>query len=488
MAKKKIQVPLGDDIAVRDTQSSYIQMFNMLPDPDPVLRKSGKSIEVYRDLITDAHVWANIQQRKAAITSLLWEIQQNDTDDRKFGLISNLFKSLDITQVIEQILNAPLFGYSVLEINWAVQSGLVLPTAIQEKPQEWFHFNPENILMLRGKRNQESISLPQFKFILITKDATYLNPYGEKALSRCFWPVTFKRGGLRFWVTFTEKFGMPYIFGKQPAGAGSEAASELLAKLELMVHDAIAVIPDNGSIEIKWPESGAAVEAYRHFLEFMNSEISKALLSQTLTTELQNAGSYSASQTHASMLSNITDGDRKLVQKALNQLISWIYTINFGAENNIPTFRLYEEEDVDTATAERDDKLVKQGVRFTADYYKKTYNFTDEDFTLSVPPDNEADSELPAPLSLPRRGAGGEVFSAATDKVTEKPNIPNSILQMQIEQTLKPIFKLIENGSSFEEIEEGLKSIYPDMKSSQLENLLTKVLFISELNGRLKDE
>lgn len=479
MAKKKIQVPLGDDIAVRDTQSSYIQMFNMLPDPDPVLRKSGKSIEVYRDLTTDAHVWANIQQRKAAITSLLWEIQQNDTDDRKFAVISNLFKSLDITQVIEQILSAPLFGYSILEINWAVQSGLVLPIAIQEKPQEWFHFNPENILMLRGRRNQESISLPQFKFILITKDATYLNPYGEKALSRCFWPVTFKRGGLRFWVTFTEKFGMPYIFGKQPAGAGSEAATELLAKLELMVHDAIAVIPDNGSVEIKWPESGAAVEAYRNFLEFMNSEISKALLSQTLTTELQNAGSYSASQTHASMLSNITDGDRKLVQKALNQLISWIYTINFGAENNIPTFRLYEEEDVDTATADRDEKLVKQGVRFTADYYKKTYNFTDQDFTLSSE-SQKSFSELPAPLSLPRRGAGGEVV--------QEPIIPNSVLQMQIEQTLKPIFQLIENGSSFEEIEEGLKSIYPDMKSSQLENLLTKVLFISELNGRLKDE
>lgn len=482
MAKKKIQVPLGDDIAVRDTQSSYIQMFNMLPDPDPVLRKSGKSIEVYRDLITDAHVWANIQQRKAAITSLLWEIQQNDTDDRKFAVISNLFKSLDITQVIEQILNAPLFGYSVLEINWAVQSGLVLPTAIQEKPQEWFHFNPENILMLKGKRNQESISLPDYKFILITKDATYLNPYGEKALSRCFWPVTFKRGGLRFWVTFTEKFGMPYIFGKQPAGAGSEAASELLAKLELMVHDAIAVIPDNGSVEIKWPESGAAVEAYRHFLEFMNSEISKALLSQTLTTELQNAGSYSASQTHASMLTNITDGDRKLVQKALNQLISWIYTINFGVETNIPSFSFYEvKQDEDTRIAGRDGNLVKQGVRFTAEYYKKTYNLTDEDFSIT-------------PLSFPRRGDGGEVPASPESFMSFKSldpaqeALPAKLLQYQIEQTLKPVFKLIEQGATYEEIEEGLKSIYPDMKSSQLENLLTKVLFISELNGRLTDE
>jgi phage gp29-like protein len=474
MAKKtkpNLAALTADEIAVRDQQTSYMKMFNMLPDPDPILAQKGKGIEVYRDLTTDAHVWANRQQRKTAVTSLLWEIKQNNSDQRKFSLISELFNSLDINQIIEQILNAPLYGHSILEVNWSLKSGLVLPYSVQEKPQEYFHFSPTNQLMLKTKSVSQGIPIPDYKFLLVTQGATYLNPYGEKALARCFWPVTFKRGGLRFWITFTEKFGMPYIIGKQPSGAGNEAATELLSKLELMVQDAIAVIPDNGSVEIQWPQSGAAVEAYRHFLEFMNSEISKALLSQTLTTELQNSGSYSASQTHASMLTNITDGDRKLVEKALNQLIHWIYTINFGNENNTPSFHLYEPEDVDTITADRDEKLVKQGIRFTADYYKKTYNLTDQDFTLSAE----------SPVSP-------ESFKSFSSSDPAQEALPAKILQMQIEQTLKPIFKLIEKGSTFEEIEEGLKSIYPEMKSSQLENLLTKVLFISELNGRLSDE
>lgn len=34
----------------------------------------------------------------------------------------------------------------------------------------------------------------------------------------CFWPVAFKKGGMKFWLRFAEKFGSPWVIGKHPRG------------------------------------------------------------------------------------------------------------------------------------------------------------------------------------------------------------------------------------------------------------------------------
>ena len=43
---------------------------------------------------------------------------------------------------------------------------------------------------------------------------------------------------------------------------------------------------------------------------------------------------------------DIIDSDKKLVEQTINQLIQWIYEINFS-NAEIPVFELYQEEDVD---------------------------------------------------------------------------------------------------------------------------------------------
>ena len=67
-------------------------------------------------------------------------------------------------------------------------------------------------------------------------------------MSRCFWPVAFKKGGFKFWAVFTEKFGMPWLIGKVPRGTGDTDRAQLLDHLVKMVQDAVAVINDDESI------------------------------------------------------------------------------------------------------------------------------------------------------------------------------------------------------------------------------------------------
>ena len=116
--------------------------------------------------------------------------------------------------------------------------------------------------------------------------------------------------------------------------------------------------------------------------------ISKAILGQTLTTEIGSTGSYAASNTHMQVRQDIVDSDKKLVEGVINQLIQWFYEINF-ANAEVPVFELYEPEDVDLTLAQRDKILSDTGVKLTKEYFIKNYGLEDEDFDIRediIPP------------------------------------------------------------------------------------------------------
>lgn len=378
---KKKRSSLYDELAIRDTMSKMLGYMSVLPDPDPILQKTGKSIEVYRDLISDAHVFANIQQRKSGTASLKSRIIAPEHSESIKTVFSQVVSSIDIGKLIHQILDAPMFGYSVLEVIWKKENGLVIPEQIEEKPQEWFSFDMNNKLLFRNYRHDEII-LPDYKFLLVQSKSSYLNPYGEKALARCFWPVTFKRSGLQYWVLFTEKYGIPFLVAKQPRSYTEADSSVLLQALDKMMQDTYAVIPDDSSVSFTDGSRAYTSDVFKKLLEFCNNEISKALLSQTLTTEVQSKGTYAASQTHKEMLANLIKQDTRLVEKTINQLFQWIWKLNFDSitPGTAPIFELFDEAETNKHIADRDLILNKQGIKLSKEYYKRVYNLSDGDF------------------------------------------------------------------------------------------------------------
>lgn len=127
-------------------------------------------------------------------------------------------------------------------------------------------------------------------------------------------------------------------------------------------------------------------------LEFSNAEISKAVLSQTLTTEIGDKGAYAAASAHLSVRQEVCDFDKKLVIRALNELISLICLLNFGDPTG-PIFTFVEDSDVRLDLAQRDVLLQRMGVRFTQVYYERNYNFRQDEFTLTKPEPQGGTSE-----------------------------------------------------------------------------------------------
>lgn len=486
-------------------------VFGQLPNPDSILRKAGKDISVYRELLGDDEVWSAVQSFKSGVKSLEWELYGTETNQARKDEIQALFDSWKIDTLISQILNARLFGFQPLEITWQTQNGKWWPVNIQEKPIEWFTFNTQGKLCLkpqfRADGGKDPLEVPYLAFIVPQHEATYANPWGEAILSRVFWAVAFKKGGVKFWVTFMEKYGMPWVTGKMPRGAQISDQNELLTKLDAMVQDAVAVIPDDSSIEIHQTGSSTnSGDLHPNFINFFIGQINKVILSQTLTGNSGNGnGSYALGKVHGEIREDVVDVGKRMVEEVFNTLIGWIYQFNYGIPAALK-FRLFEEEDVDKTLAERDEVLTRTGVTFKKSYFVKTYGLDEEDFEVNPQVDNSEFSHKPncscgcqkvasqnqasqslasfADQSQTRMDA--DSIQEALDQIGQTTN-----LQPLLNATLRPVLAAFENLSETttpDELFEQLAQSYPDLSTQALEDSLTKAIFLADILGRLTDK
>lgn len=469
MTTKNSTYLLGESATYQNV-ANYATFLGMLPDPDMVLRKQGRDLRVYEELTFDSHLFSVMGSRRAGVRSLEWAIDRGNSKTHQSKIIEDLFNTtLKPYELMGSILEAPFYGYSIMEVVWEYRDNLILPKKVVSKPKEWFSFSPTGELLLKTIANPIGEPVPKNKFLMARNSPTYKNPYGEKILSRCFWPVVFKKGGIKFWVTFVEKYGMPFMVGKTPRGTSQEESDKLADSLELMIQDAIAVIPDDSSIEIKDATGKASsVDIYEKMINFFNAEISKAVLGQTLTTEVGNTGSYAASKTHQEVRGDLIVEDSHLVENTINTLVGWIWELNFSGTP--PRFTLYEKEDVDRDLAERDKTLSETGVKFTKAYYIKAYGFDEGDIDI-------VDTPIPSPTQ-------------SVQNFSEAPILKDSIGLQSSQSTkevekeiLKNVMEIMQEASTYEEAIDAILGAYPTFELPALQNTIDRFTTNSMILG-----
>jgi len=464
---------LSEQIATRERSIDFHTLGMYLPNPDSVLKALGKDIKVYRELRADAHVGGCVRRRKAAVKALEWGLDRDKAKSRVAKSIESIFADLDLSRIITEMLDAVLYGYQPMEVMWGKVGGYVVPVDIVGKPADWFVYDQDNLLRFRSRNNRiQGEELPPRKFLVPRQDASYDNPYGFADLSMVFWPTTFKKGGLKFWVQFTEKYGAPWIIGKHPRSATPAETDGLLDNLEAMVQDAVAVIPDDASVEIKEAagKTGSA-EVYERLLTFCRSEVSIALLGQNQTTEANS--NRASAQAGLEVTRDIRDGDKAIVEEAMNTLIRWVCELNWG-DGSRPVFSLWEQEEVDKVLAERDEKLTRAGAKLTPAYFKRAYKLQDGDLVEATQADTPA-----AEFAEGEEAPDQDALDAALDALS------GDALNADAQAMLAPLLKRIDDGAQPDELLGTLAELYPEMDATGLQERLARALFVAKLWGRL---
>lgn len=448
--------------------------YELLPNPDKVLAKSNMGLEEYYNLLVDAHIASCVQSRKAGVRSLEWDIDRELPPTYESKFIKSLFRKIKIEDVIREMLDGVLYGYKPMEIYWKKSFGIeidgnkfdrdfIIPDAVVGKPPHWYSFDNDHQLHFIDHATGLTKAVHPRKYILVQHEATGDNPYGNGVLKQCFWPYQFKKGGFKGWTSYSEKFGQPYVYM-----VGSNARELLSQALKLRGGNLIAIdVVANAETEFKVvdPSSSNSSELYKSLMHFCNTEISKAILSQTLSTEQSDTGSYAMSQSHMEVRKEVVDSDARLIEQYLNQFIRWIIEFNFPDTDHIPEFGLYEEEDVNMQLAERDSKLLAAGgIKFTQKYYANRYGFKPDEFEIIENPQPQYNqfSEQSYEEELEDR------FKKENDKV------------------IKEMMKLTMQGNSFEEIERSITKAFPDVNIDTVTALFTEAMLAGNLTGQLK--
>jgi len=456
-------------IATRAKAIDFWSFMHYLPNPDPVLKKMGRDISVYREILSDSHVGGCVRRRKAAIKGLEWRITPTG-NEKTDEILAYLFDRLPVNQIINQILDAALFGYQALEVMWASENGLLLPIEIVGKPQEWFVFDEDNRLMLRTKENRNGDIVPEKKFLLATQQADYMNPYGRADLAMCFWAATFKKGGFKFWLEFAEKYGSPWLVGKYPRNANAHEIDELLDSMEKMLGTAVAAIPDDSSIDmLESGSKGGSSQVFDDFLRYCKSEIAIALLGQNQTTEAEaNRASATAG---LEVTRDIRDDDARMVEGVFNQLLAWICELNFHVDM-LPTFELYEQESIDKLQAERDELLAGLGVQFTEQYIMRTYGFEEGDIVVAAHEKSAVKNTADFAEAIPK---------TIVETIGEQLEVEGEPF---VEEWLQTIQDKLSQAESLEDFRNQLDSLIPELSFAEYGKVMAWASTTAHFAGR----
>ena len=463
------------------TGSSY----DIMPDPDPVLRKRGDDATVLAALAADDQVTMAMQLRKRKVTNKgNYDYSPGQPEKGKTasqgsvalckGLTLDL-SGIKLKSVFNAILDTNFYGYSVLELYWAVDGNRLRLVRMEEKPRDWFTFSDRGELLFL--ENGQARPVPYGKFLVVRHEPTYENPFGLRLLSRCLWPVAFKRAGVDWSMKFLERYGMAWQVAKAPSNYDEKDRLKLASSLAAMVQDAVAVLPQGAEHQIVKVDSKGGVESFLSFLNFWNAAISKVLSCQTQSSEITGStGTYASSQTHYNVLEDVTEADEQLVCDAMNDL-GVIYG-NVNASNEYPPVFSYEEAEDRMAQADLDKKRYSVGVRFTKAHFERQGLSADE-------------FELEAKSDPPPSGKEAQTEFAAPGKFTPEQQALEDLADDSIKGSSGSIGKFqeglldcVEKATDFDDLMQRLEKAFPEASVGEFEDILGQAMTAADMFGR----
>lgn len=460
-----------------------VNWLGLLPDPDPVLRKTGDGVSVLRSLTADDKVLSCIQNRKLGTLKKKdyryepGHLEGEEADKPSVDLCKDLSEDLwnvDLYNVFSQILDAPYYGMIPVEILWKIDAGKLRIADLKPRPSEWFGFNERHEAVWTGGFGVENIPVIPNKLVIARHFPDALNPYGLRLLSRCLWPVAIKKGGMRFWTMLCERFGMPWVIGH--VTGDKPKRDEAMRSLVSMVQNAVAVVSGDTKVDIHGME-GKGGDLHPALIRYCDMSIARALTGQNLTNEGGSTGSYAESKTSDDALDDYREADEHLLVSFMEDLSAIYRDVNSMAAMS-PAFRFVEPEDY-TAKADLDGKLSKMGVKFNKVHFVRAYQIPDDEFDIGSV-QAEKDMEAGSAEFASESGTGGdhqEAIDGLADDLFASDGV-NAFTENE-----KLILEAVSKSESYEEAMERLLDLYPDLSAEKLGDILERGILSAEMYG-----
>jgi phage gp29-like protein len=440
----------------------------------------------------DTHLSSIMSTRKNAVLGLDWDVMPYSEDPRdvkKADFIRQAMELEGLEDALLDLLDAIGKGFSVTEIMWKIFNNQVWVDRLKCIHQKHFTFDEEDNLKVSTDDHPMGIYLEPNKFIVHRYKAKSGSTARAGILRVCTWMYMFKNYSIKDWVVFAEVYGMPLRLGKYESGVTKEDKDALIEAIRSLGTDAAGVISKNTEIEFIDAIKGTS-NVFHTLATFCNAEMSKAVLGQTLTTEVGTRGSYAASKTHDEVRQDIKEADCKALAETLRRyLIKPLCLFNFGETNRLPWIKFhYEPADDLENTANIYSILIKDiGLPVSQDHVYEKFGVPKpkEGETLIAPPTSTPFQDELEAKSMKRMALKQKRLSSSHQKQIDE--LADKSLEdalSLIDKLIQPVRDLINTSSSLEEVRDRLAEIYQDMDTDELEDLIARALFAADAFGR----
>lgn len=400
----------------------------------------------------------------------------------------------ELTEELFDILDCIGKGYSFTEIIWDNSEGQWRPDRLTRRDPRWFRFERANLAtpLLIGEHGEEQ-PLEAYKYIFAVIQAKSGIALRSGLARAAAWAWMFKAFTQRDWAIFTQTYGQPLRLGKFGAGASDEDKDTLFRAVANIAGDCAAIIPEGMSIEfVETSSVGQTADLYEKRADWLDRQVSKAVLGQTATTDAVTGGLGSGKE-HRQVQEDIERADARALAAILNRdlIRPWV-DLEFGPQARYPRLVIARPEKEDLKTlVEAVAALVPLGLRVEQSELRDRLGLSEPAADAEVL--SKPASEVPPPVAYPKAKPSPLAPQAA---LADLPDTPVDLIKEQLADTAAPgiaamldqIEAMLAAAGSFDEFRVMLLEAWPKLDSAQLAAALAEGLLAAHLGGRVSAE
>ncbi len=468
----------------------------------------------------DPHYLGVIGTRRRSVSQIEVTVEagSEDPEDEAIAqMVRDWLKRDELTEEIFDILDCIGKGYSFTEVVYEMSEGQYRPNLIWRDPRS-FRFARHDLAtpLLLGDSGEE-MPLEPGKFIFAQIKAKSGITLRSGLARVAAWGWMFKAYTQRDWAIFSQTYGQPVRLGKFPAGADEKDKATLFRAVANIAGDCAAIIPESMNIEfIESGNVGAAHQLYKERADWIDQQISKAVLGQTSTTDAV-VGGLGSGKEHRAVQQDIKTADARALAAILNRdLIRVWVQLEYGPRKVYPRLRIEEVEQEDLKSlSDALGPMIDRGLEVGQDTILSRFGLPEAKpgakmlrpmtpKTETAGPSDIAVAGEP-PVSEIKRQSGeikrGEAISdtltapqAQSAPAGEKAGgSPEDVLAGRLmvetaapmEALIGAIEEMTKAAGSLEELREMLLAAYPDLKVDGLARTIALGLVAANAGGRI---
>ena len=323
--------------------------------------------DLYADSLVDGHLTGCIEQRKSKTLGRPFRLlTRNGEEDAEATALLEREWFYDFLSIA---LDSIFWGHSLIEMGAVIRDEkgprFDSTTLIPRK-----HVVPEYGVLLRDPSDDIPQCIPYRSGDYARWIVEVGKPYDLGLLLRCAPYYISKKNMGAYWDTFGEIFGMPMRIANTSATNKAD-----IARIEEVMDNMGAafwgVFPDDTKISFQETSRGDAYNVYDKRLERCDKEISKIILSQTMT--IDNGSSLSQSEVHLEIFEHICASDAKRLGYIINdRLLPLMVSSGFPVKGL--TFAWDYSDEMTEAEMREQERVILQYYDIDPEYFVRKYN------------------------------------------------------------------------------------------------------------------